>query len=224
MVQCNNLKRVSIIAMKRSHGKKFSVGIDEVGRGPLAGSVAVCALIVFNQNVLKRFPSNCDSKSISEKKREQIYLELQKEKQKKTIDYCVAHVSAAHIDRYGIEVAIQKAVAQALKVVASDGESVEVFLDGRLRAPISYTHQSSHIKGDAQFQIIGLASILAKVDRDRAMTAIHKKYPQYGFAQHKGYGTLKHRKAIMKHGITSIHRKSFLKNYMGAKKGKKLAK
>lgn len=201
---------------------KLEVGIDEVGRGPLAGPVAVCAFAVFNPKILKQFPKNCDSKHFSIRKREEIYEQIQKEEKEKTIAYAVVYSSPAYIDRHGIEMATRTALVNALKKLSLKPKEVEILLDGRLRAPAEYVYQKTFIKGDVRIQVIGLASIVAKVERDRKMAKMAKTYPHYGFEKNAGYGTQTHIIAIRKYGPTSIHRMSFLKNILD--RGRSLAK
>ncbi len=197
---------------------KFEIGIDEVGRGPLAGPIALCALIMLNPKILKQFPKNCDSKHFLAKKREEIYSLLKEEKQKGNLSYRVAYSSPTYIDRYGIEKATQSALLKTLRKLKVVPASVTVMLDGRLKAPPEYIHQKTYIKGDARIQIIGLASIVAKVERDRKMHRLGKVYPQYGFSKNMGYGTKGHISAIKKYGITPIHRRSFLRNIIGTER------
>ncbi len=205
------------------HWKRYGeIGIDEVGRGPLAGPIALCAFMVKNPKILKQFPKNCDSKHFSIKKREEIYTQIKKEEKLKNIQYAVVYSSAAYIDRYGIEMATRTALTKALTKLSVKPSSVKVLLDGRLVAPAEYVHQKSFIKGDSRIQAIGLASIVAKVERDRKMTKFAKTYPEYQFDRNYGYGTKYHISAIKKYGPTPIHRASFLRNIVA--KGRSLAK
>jgi len=190
---------------------KYLIGIDEAGRGPLAGPVSVgvvCIPIGFNWAVI---PGVNDSKKLTEKKREEIFSIAEKLKKEKKLDYAVVMTSAKIIDEIGIVPAVNKAMQQALKKLAVLPENCKVKLDGSLRAPKEFMKQETIIKGDAKEKVIGLASILAKVTRDRYMVTIAKKeaYKYYNFAIHKGYGTKAHREAIDANGLSNIHRKSF---------------
>ncbi len=193
---------------------KFEVGVDEVGRGPLAGPIALCALIIKNKKVLTQFPKNCDSKHFSAKKRNELYKTLVEEKKRQNIDFAVSYAQPKYIDRWGIEKATRTALSANLRKLTLDPKKVEILLDGRLRAPDEYSNQKTFIKGDARIQTIGLASIVAKVERDKKMTGLAKIYPQYGFEKNMGYGTKYHVDAVRKYGLTPIHRLSFLKNIL----------
>jgi ribonuclease HII len=192
---------------------KYIIGVDEVGRGPLAGPVTVCAAMVprgfvFGLNNNKNSRPN-DSKKLSAKKREEWFLYA---KEHGRIFYATSSVSPAVVDKIGISRATALAVERSLKKLSSTWYSdyqVEVLLDGLLHAPAEYK-QKTIIKGDEIESIISLASIIAKVTRDKYMTNLAKKYPEYGFEKHKGYGTKKHYECIKKHGISEVHRRSFL--------------
>ncbi len=197
---------------------KYIIGVDEAGRGPLAGPVAVGAVAIperFNEWPLKR--GLRDSKKLSEKKREEVFAWM---KSQKNIKMSVALVSQEVIDKEGIVQAIKKGIAGTLtKLLANvPGEfwnirEVEVLLDGGLRAPDEFVNQKTIVRGDEKELAIALASIAAKVTRDRHMCRIADKYPEYGLEKHKGYGTKAHIEAIKKHGLTKIHRKSFCTNF-----------
>ncbi|MBI5798603.1 MAG: ribonuclease HII [Candidatus Yonathbacteria bacterium] len=212
---------------------KYIIGIDEVGRGPLAGPVAVGAVCIYvehHSGVKKLFPVVRDSKSLTPKMRVEW---SEKIREAETLGYLFCSVSFVEpnmIDKKGLSYAIRTAMEKALKTLEhhlgvelpssalSLGsstpklEEVMVLLDGGLRAPSHYPHQQTIIKGDEKELSIALASIVAKVARDKKMIALAKKFPAYGFEKHKGYGTRAHYEAIKKHGITPYHRKSFLKN------------
>jgi len=192
--------------MKKPH---FIIGVDEVGRGPIAGPVTVAAVIIPRGFSFGNTRPN-DSKKLSAQKREEWFLCT---KNHPNIFYATASVSSSVIDKIGISRATIVAVERSLKKLSSTWKSdfqVEVLLDGLLYAPEHYK-QKTITKGDEIEPIISLASIIAKVTRDRYMINIAKKYPQYGFEKHKGYGTMEHYENIKKHGITNIHRKCFLK-------------
>ncbi len=190
--------------------KHYIIGVDEVGRGPLAGPVTVAAAMMPRGFSFGNTRPN-DSKKISEKKREEWFLYA---KEHSDIFYATSSVSPRMIDKIGISKATILAVKQSLEKLSSTWYSdyqVEVLLDGLLHAPEQYRQQTI-IKGDEKEPIISLASIIAKVTRDKTMVEISKKYPEYGFDSHKGYGTKKHYENIKKYGILDIHRKSFLKS------------
>lgn len=153
-----------------------------------------------------------DSKKLAPAVREKVFKLLQKAKIKGEISYAVFLVSAKTIDREGISFAIRQAVALSLKKLAVKPHESRVLLDGSLKAPAEFVFQKTIIKGDEKEAVIALASIVAKVSRDRRMVACAKKYPGYGFEIHKGYGTEKHYQALKKNGLSPIHRRTFLKN------------
>lgn len=184
-----------------------------MGRGPLAGPVTVCAVLcsaAFYKK-LEKYEDLTDSKKLSEKNREHWYAMAQLLRDEGLISYSVVSIPAKQIDTKGIAIAIQKALDGALAevVCSSDPREYKVLLDGGLRAPVHYVNQETIIKGDQKEKLISLASIIAKVTRDRYMVNIAKKYPMYGFDIHKGYGTKMHREQIKKYGLSEIHRKKF---------------
>jgi ribonuclease HII len=190
---------------------KFVVGVDEVGRGPLAGPVTVGVLVLPIRNI-KQFISVKDSKKLSSEKREEMYKRLLKLQKNEELSFAVVSSSNNVIDRRGISEALRIATEKALsKLKISPGDS-QILLDGLLYAPQKFRNQKTIIKGDEKIPVIALASIVAKVTRDKYMIRLARKYPKYGFEIHKGYGTARHRAAIRKFGVTPIHRKSFLKN------------
>lgn len=193
---------------------KTVVGIDEVGRGPIAGPVAVCALALGQGLSLSEFKGFRDSKKLSHKQRLKWLEKINQEKKKGNINYKVCFESNKIIDTKCLSFAIKRALTTSLKAVCQGStlpQNSLVLLDGGLRAPVEYKNQKTIIKGDEKELAIALASIVAKVTRDSLMVKIALKYPQYGFEKHKGYGTCEHYKNINKHGLTPIHRKSFLK-------------
>ena len=208
--------------------KGIIVGIDEAGRGPLAGPVSVGVFAVRSRASLKKFKGVKDSKQLSEKQREEWLRIIKKIIRSKSpgsslsnrnndwqIAYAVSFSSATIIDRRGISYAVRSAINRALKRLERDGfiiESSQIKLDGLLHAHPRFKNQKTIINGDATEPIIALASICAKVYRDRRMKKAAIKYPGYGFEIHKGYGTAAHYKAIKKHGISTIHRRSYLKS------------
>ncbi len=207
------------------------IGIDEVGRGPLAGPVTMCAFGVqmsdleFRKSFSKKYPNIKlnDSKQLTEKRREEIDAILRNEiKQKETKDvykFLIKSKSAKDIDKLGIAVCIRKIIENLLKnfIKSLDisEDQVCILLDGGLKAPPQFKNQETHIKGDAKFAVISCASILAKVYRDEYMRNLSKKdenLAKYGFDIHKGYGTKKHIESIKKNGASLHHRKTFLRN------------
>jgi len=181
-------------------GVKVIVGIDEVGRGPLAGPV-VAAAAVFEPEV--HIEGVTDSKKLSAKKRELYYEQI--------IETCKAYavgvVDNKEIDRINIRQATFKAMRKA---IGSLGITPEYLLVDGEEMPGKIYPQEALVKGDLRSFTIASASIIAKVTRDRMMLDYHKQFPQYGFDTHKGYGTAAHIAAIKAHGPTPIHRRSFL--------------
>ncbi|MGC9602145.1 MAG: ribonuclease HII [Minisyncoccia bacterium] len=195
--------------------KRWIMGIDEVGRGPLAGPVAVGLVMVRSGfNIAKHFPDIADSKTLSEKKREEIYKLLLARKKTGDVLFCVRFSGNTYIDEYGITRAVRRSIYKGVRLLAPKPQGVRIVLDGLLHAPEEY-RQETIVRGDVIEPIISLASIAAKVERDRLMKKLAKKYPGYGFEEHKGYGTRKHFKAIAHLGLSRIHRRSFCKNKGG---------
>jgi ribonuclease HII len=173
-------------------------GIDEAGRGPLAGPV-VAAAVIFPPK--SGFAGLNDSKKLSAKKREALFDEI-----KGAADVGVGIVSAPKIDEVNIFQATRLAMKEAVEGLA--GRPDCLLIDGNIRLDLSLRQQS--IKGgDGEVASIAAASIIAKVTRDRLMIKYHQQYPQYGFDSHKGYGSKKHMEALREHGLSPIHRKSF---------------
>lgn len=190
---------------------KWVIGIDEVGRGPLAGPVYVCAAAMpAAQYKKKEWLSLDDSKKMTAKAREAWYAEAIALEKKGTIRFSIASRTAAMIDKKGIAVCIRECIAENLGNLGIDPKDCKVLLDGSLKAPKEYTYQQTIIKGDSKERIISLASVIAKVSRDAYMTKMHTRHSGYGWERNKGYGTLEHREAMKKQGITPLHRKSFL--------------
>lgn len=198
------------------------VGIDEVGRGPIAGPVSVGVFSSTRQGlvlILKGIDLPLrDSKKLTKDKREAWFNYIQKCVKLGMCNFSVSSVSAKEIDKIGIVKSIQKAMGMSLSKLSSscklEAVSCQLLLDGSLKAPLIYKNQKTIIKGDEKEPIIAIASIMAKVTRDRYMATMDKKYPQYGFMGHVGYGTKEHYKAIKQHGISDIHRKTYLKNIL----------
>ncbi len=186
-------------------GAQYIAGVDEVGRGPFAGPV-VCAAVILPLEKKNLIEGIDDSKKLKEGERERL-AELIKER---AIAYKICEVDNKTIDRINILQATKLCMKQAVEGLAVEPDVV--FVDGNFKIDISLPQQTL-IKGDALSYSIGAASILAKVYRDRLMCEFDKIYPQYGFAQHKGYGTKMHRDAIREYGLCEIHRRTFIKNY-----------
>ncbi|MCX6703603.1 MAG: ribonuclease HII [Candidatus Zambryskibacteria bacterium] len=198
---------------------KYVVGIDEVGRGPLAGPVTLCAVRV-EAGVYKKLKKNKslpalgrDSKKLSKKDREK-YSQVLKSLMSRTVldtRFCfsIYGVSNIVIDTKGLSFAIKKALSVCLQKVGAT-EKDQILLDGGLKVSKEFNNQQTIIKGDEKHPVIAWASILAKVHRDNYMAKMAKKYPEYGFEKHVGYGTKMHKEAIKKHGPSQLHRKTFL--------------
>jgi ribonuclease HII len=231
--------------------QKYIIGIDEVGRGPVAGPVCVGAVLMTLKKYddfkkvtdrLKKETSKIvgsdgktkigrlskddefyklgdlrDSKKLTENRRNAWSEKIHQWRNDGMLDFEYGTLTAKKIDQIGISEALKKCIEIALdKVGAYDlvknGADVQILLDGSLHAPEYFEKQKTIIKGDSLEPIISLASVVAKVRRDQYMSDLAQKFPQYGFDNHKGYGTSSHMDAIKKHGISEFHRVSFLKN------------
>lgn len=188
-----------------AEGYSLVCGVDEAGRGPLCGPVCAAAVIL---------PMDCeieginDSKKLSEKKREALFSVITE----KAIAYSVAMVDAATIDEVNILQATFMAMRQAVETLSVRPDMA--LIDGN-RTPGLDMAERTIVKGDAKSISIAAASILAKVTRDRYMLEVDKKYPEYAFAKHKGYGTKLHYEKIAENGICPEHRRTFLKKILG---------
>lgn len=186
-------------------GVKYVAGIDEAGRGPLAGPVVVACVIMPEDSMIEGVN---DSKKISEKKREALYDKILEE----AICYGVGIISQEEIDELNILRATKKGLTTALTQMEIKPNVILVdALTGIDTLGIPY---KSIIKGDANSYSIAAASIIAKVTRDRIMREWDKVYPEYGFAGHKGYGTAKHIAAIKEYGLCPLHRRSFTSHFI----------
>lgn len=187
----------------KNNGFELICGVDEAGRGPLCGPVCAAAVIL---------PIDCeieglnDSKKLTEKKREALFDVIKQ----KAIAYSIEFVDNKTIDEINILQATMICMTNAVKKLEKTPDFV--IIDGNKVPTQLEIPAQSVVKGDAKSMSIAAASILAKVSRDRLLVEYDKQYPQYGFAKHKGYGTKAHYDAIFEHGISPIHRKSFLKN------------
>ena len=186
-------------------GYKYIVGVDEVGRGPLAGPVVCAAVIMpFDENLI--IEGIDDSKKLSEKKRE-----LLSEKIKQTaLAYTIIETDEKTIDEINILEATKLGMKRAVESLSLSPDIV--LTDGNMTLDIDYPQQSI-IKGDSLSYSIGAASIIAKVHRDHLMDEYAKDYPEYAFAKNKGYGTAEHINAIKEYGLCPIHRKTFTKKF-----------
>ncbi len=190
------------------------VGIDEAGRGPLAGPVTIGLFGAdqkIRQYILKHIFDNKlrDSKKLSEKQREVIFKQLEILQKEGKIFFTYSHISNKIIDKIGISRSIQIGVNKNLEKFEILNFKSTILLDGSLKASKEFINQKTIIKGDEKDVFIACASIIAKVSRDRLMQKLAKKYKGYGLEIHKGYGTLTHRQAIRKLGLSPLHRKSF---------------
>ena len=192
------------------------VGIDEAGRGPLAGPVAVGAVLLPRGFDAALLCGVRDSKQLTPRAREEWYAQMLTWRRGGFLSFSVALVGAAHIDRAGIVSAINLALRRSLARLSADPESSRILLDGGLRAPAHYEYQETIIRGDESEEVIALASIAAKVVRDRHMRRLSLMHPEYDFSVHKGYGTAAHYRALKKHGISPVHRRSFLRSPRGS--------
>ncbi len=195
---------------------KYQVGIDEVGRGPIAGPVTVCACIFLNSKAKTALRGIRDSKKLSPQKREEWFKKIQALKKEKILDYSVVSVSVKIIDTKGLSYAIRYALEKSLKNVTSSrpADQHQVLLDGGLKAPKDFIFQKTIIKGDDKIQVISTASVIAKVTRDAYMSRLARCHTEYGFDIHKGYGTRAHYIALKKYDLTPHHRRSFLSRFL----------
>lgn len=194
-------------------GIKSIAGIDEAGRGPLAGPVVVACVVMPRDSIIEGVN---DSKKVSEKKREKLYEQIIEE----ALGYGVGIISQEEIDRINILNATKEGLTIAIKELEKDlhekhreFEKPEIILvDALTKIDTDHIPYKSIIKGDAKSYSIAAASIIAKVTRDRIMRQWDEVYPVYGFEKHKGYGTSAHIEAIREYGLCPLHRRSFVKN------------
>ena len=185
---------------------EYIAGIDEAGRGPLAGPVVAASVIL---------PKDCeilylnDSKQLSAKRRDELFDEIKQ----KAIAYGIGIVSQGRIDDINILQATYEAMREAIGRM-SEKQNPDLLLVDAVHSPDVDIKQVGIVKGDAKSVSIAAASILAKVTRDRFMVEMDKLYPEYGFASHKGYGSKSHIEAIKKYGASPIHRQTFIKNFV----------
>ena len=193
------------------------IGIDEVGRGPVAGPVYLCGVLLKEEDISKIVDTSGlplrDSKKLTENMREKWFSHLRKCADGGLLKYVVSYASAEEIDRKGIAVCIKACAQSIVEKLNSEKDTTKVLLDGGLSVSPDFI-QETFIKGDENIPVISLASVIAKVTRDEEMKKLGEKYPEYLLGKHKGYGTKDHLDAIKKYGLTEIHRKSFLKSYI----------
>jgi ribonuclease HII len=185
---------------------RYVIGVDEVGRGPIAGPVTIGAVLVPKTFDFDLFAGVRDSKKLSPNARREWF---EKVHNLEDLTFTTASVGPELIDRRGIVWALRTALRRALFRFDISPDECEVLLDGGLKAPPGFTHQRTITGGDDSVPIIALASIVAKVTRDRKMSQLAHRYPGYAFERHKGYGTKKHYLNLKERGLCGIHRKSF---------------
>lgn len=192
---------------------KYIVGIDEAGRGPLAGPLSISAVCLPKEHLFLKQKIK-DSKKLSPTKRKEWMNTLNTRKKLKEINWEHVFVSAKVIDKKGLSFVIKSSIVTLLRRLNLNANNVEVRLDGGLKAPGHFLYQRTIIKGDERESVIALASIIAKVRRDIYMEKIAQKFPAYKFEIHKGYGTHLHRQKIRTYGPSAIHRKTFLRSIL----------
>ncbi len=188
----------------RKKGKEIICGVDEAGRGPVAGPVFAAAVILPFGVVIEGLN---DSKKVSPKKRDYLYDEIRK----KAVAFCIASASEKEIDEINILNATLLAMKRAISGLRIKADIA--LIDGN-KAPNLDIETKTIIKGDSLSASIAAASILAKVERDRLMINLGKDYPEYGFDKHKGYGTKLHKSMLLKYGPCDIHRQTFLRKFL----------
>lgn len=189
----------------KAQGYPVVCGIDEAGRGPLAGPVCAACVILPEGYVPEGVN---DSKKLTEKKREALYDIICRD----AVSYGIAMATQAEIDEYNILQATFLAMRRAFEQIQPSPQAA--IIDGNQKPGLP-VYEFTLVKGDALSASVAAASILAKVTRDRYMTALDTRYPAYGFAKHKGYGTAAHRAALLEYGPCPEHRRSFLKKILG---------
>ena len=215
----NELKKIDREFYEK--GLKLIAGIDEAGRGPLAGPVVVAAVVMPEDSFIEGVN---DSKKVSEKKREKLYDLILEE----ALGYGVGIIDQKEIDEINILNATKEGLTRAIKELEKDLQEKNgkltkpdvIFVDALTKIDTDNIPYKSIIHGDALSYSIAAASIIAKVTRDRIMRQWDEIYPMYGFAKHKGYGTASHIAAIREYGICPLHRKSFVKNIIQGKENK----
>ncbi len=197
-------KRLEIEHLIWQQNLSYIAGVDEAGRGPLAGPV-VAAAVIFPSYIY--IPEVRDSKKLTEKQREEIYSILLNE----ALAHGIGIISPQEIDKINIHQATFKAMRKAIGSLSIQPDYI--IYDG-YELPEKFFRQEAIINGDDHSFTIAAASIIAKVTRDRLMIKYHQEFPRYGFNRHKGYGTAFHREAVRKFGPISLHRRTFLKKIL----------
>jgi len=180
------------------------LGIDECGKGSLGGPLCIGGVIFHDDIPQELLDKIRDSKKLSAKKREELFLEIPK-----YADFDIQFVSSADIDKHGIINCLHDSIFKIVMKLSAD----RIIYDGNWNPFPNNSHFETCVRGEDIHKEIAAASIMAKVAHDKYMLKLDEKYPEYGFAQHKGYGTKQHRQAIMEHGLTSVHRKSWKIKY-----------
>lgn len=204
-IRLTKLKQIENEIYSTNKEIQYICGIDEAGRGPLAGPVVVASVIMPKDSIIEGVN---DSKKVSEKKREEVYEKIIEE----AITYGVGIIDEKVIDEINILEATKKGLTTSLQELKVKPNLILV--DALNKIDTLGIPYKSIIKGDALCYSISCASIIAKVTRDRIMRQWDEIYPMYGFEKHKGYGTASHIQAIKEHGICQIHRRSFTKNFI----------
>ena len=205
LIRLQNLKKIEEEIYSKNESIKYICGIDEAGRGPLAGPVVVASVIMPKNSMIEGVN---DSKKVSEKKREELYERIIEE----AISYGVGIMDHNEIDEYNILNSTKIGLTNSLKELTVKPDLILV--DALNKIDTLGIPYKSIIKGDALCYSISAASIIAKVTRDRIMRQWDEVYPMYGFEKNKGYGTATHIEAIREYGLCPIHRKSFTKNFI----------
>lgn len=195
------------LSFDMTYGDTLICGVDEAGRGPLAGPVFAAAVILPRSMVIEGLD---DSKKLGAKKREELYEIICSD----AVSYGIASASVEEIEEYNVLAATHMAMNRAIKMLTPCPELA--LIDGNMAGGIEYPCECV-IKGDTKSMSIAAASILAKVSRDRVMAGIAQQYPDYMFEKHKGYGTKLHYELLDRYGLSPVHRRSFLKKYFEAK-------
>lgn len=189
---------------------KYIVGIDEAGRGPLAGPITVAGVCIPKTFFSNQFFKGVrDSKQLTARAREEWFLKIKAAQREGKLSYAASFGSASRIDKLGLSKVVRIAIRRILFRLELNPQDCQILLDGGLRAPAEF-FQKTIIGGDDTIPLISTAAVVAKVMRDRRMRKYAVLYPKYNFDIHKGYGTLLHRRLIKKHGPSQLHRLSFL--------------
>lgn len=191
--------------------RRYIIGIDEAGRAPLAGPVAVGAAMVRPGFDWATISGVRDSKKMTAEARARIFKHMWRLRSEGILAYSVAFSPPSMIDEEGITSAVRTAISDVLRKLKANPKECSIFLDGLLSAPPEFKRQHTIIGGDDILPLISLAAIAAKITRDRLMVRLSRSYPEYGFESHKGYGTRRHWEALDKFGLCEIHRRTYCK-------------